>query len=156
MAKNSPLVRLQAEIFDPAKEYNKFLKKNTGAGGAAICFTGLVRSTPDNPIIKLTLEHYPALAQKQLEKFANIAFERFKLQNISLIHRYGEMAVGEPIVQVMTVSAHRQAAFDGANYIMDWLKTDAPFWKIEQSAKGKNWVENKACDEGAKHKWKTD
>lgn len=145
-------VRLQSEPFDPGLETNKFIMQADG-GGAAVTFTGLVRSTPDAPIKKMTLEHYPALAQAQIENMAQTAFTRFDLIKVHVIHRFGPMFPNEPIVQVMTLSPHRQAAFDGANFIMDWLKTDAPFWKKEESADGTGWVAAKDKDETAKKKW---
>ncbi len=103
----------------------------------------------------MTLEHYPALAQSQLENMANEAAKRFQLLKVTIIHRFGMMQPNEPIVQVMALSPHRQAAFDGANFIMDWLKTDAPFWKYEETPGGAKWVEAKATDDKAKDKWQT-
>ncbi len=146
-------VRLQAEPFDPGAETNAFLTDTEGMG-AAVTFTGLVRSTPGDPVQSLTLEHYPDLAQKQIERFAEQAIKRFELRNIIVIHRFGRMLPGEPIVQVMALAAHRQAAFDGANFVMDWLKTDAPFWKKEETSEGQNWVEARAADDAAKEKWR--
>lgn len=146
-------VRLQAEPFDPGAETNAFLEDITGMG-AAVTFTGLVRSTPGDPVQSLTLEHYPDLAQKQIERFAEQASKRFELSNIIVIHRFGRMRPGEPIVQVMALAVHRQAAFDGANFVMDWLKTDAPFWKSEETSDGHKWVEARAADEAAKDKWR--
>ncbi len=151
--KNAIVVKLQSEIFNPGDESNQFIKQADG-GGAAVTFTGLVRSLADNPIKKMTLEHYPALAQKQLENMAQTALERFGLIKVKVIHRYGAMYPNEPIVQVMSLSAHRQAAFDGANFIMDWLKTDAPFWKFEEGENGAEWVAAKTVDDNAKDKWK--
>lgn len=146
-------VRLQSEPFDPGAETNALLDEVQGVG-AAVTFTGLVRSTPEQPVTSLTLEHYPDLAQKQIERFASDAAERFQLSNIIVIHRFGTMRVGEVIVQVMALAAHRQAAFDGANYVMDWLKTDAPFWKREETPHGVKWVEARAEDDAARDKWR--
>ncbi len=146
------IVRLQSEIFDPGDESNQFLAANSTAG-AAVTFTGLVRSNRENPITSLTLEHYPALAQAQLEEFANNAAKRFNLLKVTVIHRFGKMRPNEPIVQVMTLAPHRRAAFEGAEYIMDFLKTDAPFWKKETGANGETWVEAKAKDDDAKDRW---
>ncbi|HHG89058.1 MAG TPA: molybdenum cofactor biosynthesis protein MoaE [Devosia sp.] len=146
------IVRLQSETFDPGAESNAFLS-GTEAAGAAVTFTGLVRSTPDNPILSMTLEHYPALAQSQLEKISKQAFERFSLIKLTTIHRYGTLAPGEPIVQVMTLAGHRKAAFEGAQFLMDYLKTGAPFWKKERSATGENWVAAKTADDSAKERW---
>ena len=126
--------------------------RNRGAG-AAVTFTGLVRSLPDDPIVSLTLDCYPDLASSKLTARAATATERFHLADVSIIHRYGPMLPGEPIVQVMTLSAHRQPAFDAAQLIMDHLKTAAPFWKKEQTAQGEHWVEAKPADDQAKARW---
>lgn len=145
-------VRLQTEPFDPGSETSIFLEQNPETG-ALVTFIGNVRSTPDKPVETLTLEHYPALAQKQIERFAHEAVEKFDLTDIGVIHRFGTLRRGEVIVMVLALSPHRQAAFDGANYVMDWLKTDAPFWKQEAGPAGENWVEAKEHDQTAKHKW---
>lgn len=149
----SIIVRLQTEIFDPGNESNQFLAGDNEAG-AAVTFTGLVRSNKSAPILSLTLEHYPVLALSQLEGFAKQASQRFDLLGVTIIHRYGEMFPGEPIVQVMTLAPHRQAAFEGAQFIMDFLKTNAPFWKKETTISGETWVEAKATDDDAKAQWK--
>lgn len=145
-------VRLQTAAFDPGAETNAFLANANGAG-AVVCFTGLVRSTPDDPIEWMTLEHYPALAQRQLEKLAETTIARFDLLDAEIIHRFGTLLPNEPIVQVMTLAQHRQAAFDGANFIMDTLKTSAPFWKKEKRANGETWVAAKATDDIAAARW---
>lgn len=145
-------VRLQAAPFDPGAETNAFLADCAGMG-AAVSFTGMVRSSPDDPISSLTLEHYAQLAETQLIKMGRQAAARFTLAKVTIIHRYGKMLPGEPIVQVMALSPHRQAAFDGANFIMDYLKTDAPFWKQEDSGAGRRWVEAKSADDDARDKW---
>jgi len=145
-------VRLQSEPFDPGRESNAFLDGREDAG-AMVTFTGTVRSTPDHPVETLTLEHYPEMAQKQIERFAEEAMARFDLTDIGVIHRHGALNRGEVIVMVMALSPHRQAAFSGANYVMDWLKTDAPFWKQETGPDGSVWVEARDSDEAAKDKW---
>ena len=146
-------VRLQSDPFDPGAELNAFIAQSKNAG-AHVSFTGTVRSTPDKPVETLTLEHYPALAEKQLTQFANNALTRFALDDIGIIHRFGPMQTGEVIVMVMASAPHRQAAFDGANFVMDWLKTDAPFWKRETGPNGEEWVEARQEDDAAKQKWK--
>ncbi len=148
----SIIVRLQSEIFDPGTETNAFLKANSKAG-AAVTFTGLVRSEPKNPITSLTLEHYPPVAQAQLEDFAQKAITRFDLLKATIIHRYGKMLPGEPIVQVMTLAPHRRAAFEGAEFIMDFLKTGAPFWKKETGKNGEVWVAAECRDDDARKRW---
>ena len=145
-------VTLQSEPFDPGALTNAFLKAADGAG-AAVTFTGLVRSTPNDPIVSMTLEHYPALAQRQLETLRDEAITRFNLLAADIIHRFGTLYPGEPIVQVMTLAPHRQAAFDGANFIMDTLKTNAPFWKKEESPTGVRWVDAKESDDTAAARW---
>jgi len=145
-------IRVSELPFDPGAESNAFLARGTGAG-ASVTFTGLVRSLPDDPIMALTLDCYPDLAINQLGAIAAEAMARFALADIAVIHRYGRMVPGEPIVQVMALSAHRQAAFDGAQMVMDYLKTDAPFWKKETSATGEHWVEAKVADDHAKARW---
>lgn len=145
-------VRLQSQIFDPGAEANAFLDRADGAG-AAVTFTGLVRSTPDHPITSMTLEHYPALAQRQLEDLRDRALERFDLIDAEIIHRHGKLYPGEPIVQVMTSAHHRHAAFDAANFLMDTLKTNAPFWKKEEGPEGSRWVEARTSDNEAAARW---
>ena len=146
-------VRVQIEPFDPGAETNAFLTANAGAG-AAVTFTGLVRSDAANPLSALTLECYIDLAVKQIETIVREATQRFNLLDVRAIHRYGTLNVGEPIVQVMTLSAHRRAAFEAAEFLMDYLKTDAPFWKKEATASGEHWVEHNAADDAAKARWR--
>ena len=145
-------VRVSTDAFDPGAETNAFLATAHGAG-AAVTFTGVVRSKPDDPITTLTLDCYPELAINQLTALVDQAKTRFGLLAATVIHRYGTMAPGEPIVQVMTLSPHRDAAFRGAEFLMDHLKTDAPFWKQETGPKGTHWVEAKADDDTAKARW---
>jgi len=147
-------VKLQSEPFDPGALTTAFLGA-TGGAGAVVTFTGLVRSTPDDPILSLTLEHYPALAQRQLEDLRAKAITRFGLLAAAILHRYGTLYPGEPIVQVMTLAAHRSAAFDGASFIMDTLKTTAPFWKKEERPDGTSWVDAKHSDDAAAARWST-
>lgn len=145
-------VRLQTAPFDPGAETNAFLAQAAGAG-AAVTFTGLVRSRPDDPVSTLTLEVYPELAEAQLSRAIAEAVTRFGLLRAKIIHRYGPLAAGEPIVQVMALAAHRAAAFEGAAFLMDYLKTDAPFWKKEATPDGTRWVEAHADDDAARARW---
>jgi molybdopterin synthase catalytic subunit len=145
-------VRVQTASFNPGAELNAFLAASNGAGAAAT-FTGVVRSKPDDPITALTLECYPELAINQLTSIVEQATTRFGLLAATVIHRYGTLAPGEPIVQVMTLSPHREAAFKGAEFLMDYLKTDAPFWKQETGPSGTHWVEAKEQDDVAKARW---
>ena len=145
-------VRVQTDRFDPGAELNAFLQASQGAGAAAT-FTGVVRSGPGDPITSLTLEYYPELAVNQLTAILDEALARFDLLAATVIHRYGTLAPGEAIVQVMTLSSHREAAFKGAEFLMDYLKTDAPFWKQETGPGGTRWVEAKAEDDVARARW---
>ncbi|HEX4299026.1 MAG TPA: molybdenum cofactor biosynthesis protein MoaE [Devosia sp.] len=145
-------IRLQAEPFDPGAESNAFLAAAQGAG-AAVTFTGLVRSDPRDPITGLTLECYPELARHQLDDILATAIARFGLLRATIIHRYGTLRPAEPIVQVMTLAPHRRAAFEGAEFLMDYLKTDAPFWKKEATAAGERWVEHRDTDATARARW---
>lgn len=145
-------VRISEDLFDPGSETNAFLSASAGAG-AAVTFTGLVRSDPANPITTLTLECYPELARGQIEALVANAVVRFGLIRAAVIHRYGKLSPGEPIVQVMTLAPHRGAAFEGAEYLMDYLKTDAPFWKKETTATGEHWVTARTEDDDARARW---
>ncbi|MDP2780414.1 molybdenum cofactor biosynthesis protein MoaE [Devosia sp.] len=145
-------VRVTTDAFDPGAETNSFLAAGKGAG-AAVTFTGMVRSSPDAPITTLSLECYPELAINQLSAMLATATARFDLLAATIIHRYGVLRAGEPIVQVMTLSAHRRAAFQGAEFLMDYLKTDAPFWKQESGPDGTRWVAAKGDDDAAKARW---
>lgn len=145
-------IRIQTEPFDPGAETNAFLGASGGAG-AAVTFTGLVRSDARDPITSLTLECYPELAIAQIGELEAQAIVRFGLLRATVIHRYGELKPGEPIVQVMTLASHRQAAFEAAEFLMDYLKTEAPFWKKEAGSNGTRWVEHNTADDKAKARW---
>ena len=145
-------IRIQEAAFDPGAELNALTELADGAG-AIVAFTGLVRSLPDDPIETLTLECYPALALNQIGGMVAEANARFALIEVVVIHRYGTLRPGEPIVQVMTVAPHRAAAFAAAQFLMDYLKTDAPFWKKEATESGARWVEAHAADDKAKARW---
>ncbi len=147
-------VRVEEAPFEPGAETNRFLRDADGAG-AAVTFTGLVRSSPGDEVASLTLEAYPELAIAQIEKAVAEAISRFGLIRAAVIHRYGTLTPGEPIVQVMALAGHRQAAFEGAEFLMDYLKTDAPFWKKEATAEGARWVEAKPADDAARDRWRT-
>lgn len=138
--------------FDPGALLNQF-QANHPEAGAAVTFTGMVRSQPNRPIAALILECYPDLAQNEIAAIRTAAIARFSLIDAAVLHRYGRLIPGEPIMQVMTLAPHRQAAFDGAQYLMDYLKTNAPFWKQEETASGTEWVEAKAADDAAKNRW---
>lgn len=147
------IVRVEEAPFDPGAETNAFLAAADGAG-AAVTFTGLVRSRPGEPVATLTLDCYPELAVNQITAMLGEAKSRFGLIDATVIHRYGAMQAGEPIVQVMALAPHRRAAFEGAEFLMDYLKTEAPFWKKQTSPTGEeSWVEAKAADDDARARW---
>lgn len=148
-------IRLQQAAFDPGAETNAFLA-DADAAGAAVTFTGLVRSLPDDPVRTLTLECYQDLAQSQIAQMVAEATARFGLMKVAVIHRYGTLQAGEPIVQVMTLAPHREAAFKGAEFLMDYLKTGAPFWKKEATPDGERWVDATKEDDSARNRWNDD
>lgn len=148
-------IRVSEAGFDPGAETNAFIIATLGAG-AVVTFTGLVRSSASDAVETLTLECYPELAVAQIEKAVGQATARFGLLRVAVIHRYGTLQPGEPIVQVMTLAAHRAAAFEAAEFLMDYLKTDAPFWKKETVEGGERWVEAREADEVARRRWTGD
>ncbi|WP_025899732.1 molybdenum cofactor biosynthesis protein MoaE [Sneathiella glossodoripedis] len=149
------MVIVQQEIFDSGAVIADVAGQSTDIG-AVVSFTGYVRDFNDgSPVKSLTLEHYPGMTEKQLEKIEQEARSRWKLTDCRIIHRFGTMELGEPIVLVVTASAHRQDAFEAAAFLMDWLKTKAPFWKLEETAQGeRNWVKERQSDLDAANKWK--
>jgi molybdopterin synthase catalytic subunit len=148
-------IRLQQAPFDPGAETNAFLAETAGAG-AVVTFTGLVRSTPGDPVQSLTLECYRELAENQIGAMIAEAERRFSLLRVTVIHRFGTLQPGEPIVQVMAMAPHRAAAFAGAEFLMDYLKTDAPFWKREETPEGARWVDARHEDDAARDRWSKD
>jgi molybdopterin synthase catalytic subunit len=152
-ALKAPIVKVQTADFDLAAE-TKILTANDLSIGAVVSFTGLCRDE-GGALSALQLEHYPGMAEAKLLEIALKAQQRFDLNAVSIIHRYGQIAVGEQIVLVIAASSRRQAAFDGANFIMDYLKTEAPFWKKEHALDGstRDWVSAKDDDDGAKERW---
>ncbi len=146
-------ILVQDQDFDIATEIKELSRERTDIG-AIVTFTGLVRDFHgENKVNQMTLEHFPGMAEKQLATICEEAFERWPLQGATVIHRYGPLAPGDQIVLVITLSAHRGAAFEAAEFIMDWLKTDAPFWKKEQTNGGDHWVDSKVSDEEKCKKW---
>ncbi len=145
-------IQVQEEDFNIA-EVNRELCAGRSDVGAVASFIGLVRDMPQNRLQKMTLEHYPGMTEKSLGKIAETALQRWKILDIAIIHRVGELKPADQIVLVSVVSAHRKAAFAACEFIMDYLKTDAPFWKKETNEQGENWVEAKASDNEARGKW---
>ena len=148
------VVRVQAPAFDTGAELAALLRGRTDVGGIG-CFIGLVRdSAGGRPIASMTLEHYPGMTERALEAIAAEAEARWELQGCVVIHRYGRLLPGEPIVLVLASSAHRQAALDATAFLIDWLKTRAPFWKQEEFASGgTQWVKARAADTEAAARW---
>ncbi len=144
-------VRLQEEPFDPAVEAKRHPLDT--ATGAVVTFTGHVRGGGDG-VEALVLEHYPGMTEKEMQRIATEAERRWPLQACHVVHRYGRLRPGEPIVFVLTASAHRKAAFEAAEFLIDRLKTRAPFWKREIAATGTRWVEVRAADERAAGRWR--
>lgn len=149
----SPVVRIQPEDFDINTEIKALTKDNPNIG-AVVTFSGLCRDE-DGSLSALELEHYPGMAEAEIKRIAEQAIERFDLSGMLAIHRYGKVNPGENIVLVIAASRHRQAAFDGANFLMDFLKTRAPFWKKEHMSSGQEggWVDAKDADDNALDKW---
>jgi molybdopterin synthase catalytic subunit len=148
-----PTVRLQREPFDAAAEAAKLARGRTDVG-ALVTFTGVCRGNENGePIAALTLEHYPGMAESEIERHAAEAVERWPLLGATIIHRYGRILPGEDIVLVVTTSSHREAAFAAAEFLMDYLKTRAPFWKQVEKPDGTSWVDAKGTDDAAAERW---
>jgi molybdopterin synthase catalytic subunit len=146
-------IRLQRESFDLAAEVAKLAGGRTDIG-AVVTFTGICRADENGaPIAALTLEHYPGMAEAEIARHVEEARARWPLLAVTVIHRYGRIAPGEDIVLVATASSHRQAAFAAAEFLMDYLKTRAPFWKQVEAADAKTWVEAKSSDDAAAERW---
>jgi len=146
-------VRLQREPFDAAVEAAKLARGRRDIG-ALVTFTGVCRGSEDGePIAALTLEHYPGMAESEIGRHVAEANKRWPLLGVTVVHRYGRIEPGENIVLVVTASSHRQAAFAAAEFLMDYLKTHAPFWKQVDKADGKSWVDAKAIDDTAAERW---
>ena len=146
-------VRLQREDFDAGKEAAALTRGRTDVG-AVVTFTGVCRGAESGePIAALTLEHYPDMAEAEISRHVAEAQSRWPLLGVTVIHRYGRIEPGENIVLVVTTSSHREAAFSAAEFLMDYLKTRAPFWKQVEAAGAKTWVEAKALDDAAADRW---
>ncbi len=143
---------IQTEDFDLTSEV-ELIKSTNSSIGAVVSFIGTVRDLTSESLISLTLEHYPGMTEKSLRSIADKARKKWEIESITIIHRVGTLGIGDQIVLVITSSKHRQAAFDSCNYIMDFLKTDAPFWKKEVSDKEEKWVGKRESDEEQKKRW---
>ncbi|HYA21247.1 MAG TPA: molybdopterin synthase catalytic subunit MoaE [Burkholderiales bacterium] len=146
-------VRVQTEDFDVTAEVLKLRSGNPKIGAVA-CFIGLVRDVNDNTTVaEMTLEHYPAMTRKALNGIVEEARQRWDILDVSVVHRVGTLKPMDQIVLVAVASAHRSAAFAACEFIVDYLKTRAPFWKKEQTNKGARWVEARDSDDDAARKW---
>ena len=146
-------IRIQQADFDVAQEIAALGNGRTDVG-AVVSFSGICRGSENGePIAALTLEHCPGMAEAEIGRHADEALSRWPLQGLTIVHRFGRIAPGENIVLVVTASSHRQAAFEAAEFLMDYLKTSAPFWKREESRKGTSWVEARDHDDDAAARW---
>ena len=155
MSKNFPFIKIkiQNEDFDVSDEIKILHQNNTGA---IVNFIGVVRGYDEknNQIINsMTLEHYPGMTESEIEKIVFESSQRWELTGVTVIHRVGNLKPSDQIVFVGVSSKHRQNAFDGCNFIMDWLKTKAPFWKVEEKNNKKNWVSFNESDNQSLKKW---
>jgi len=146
-------VRLQRENFDVAAEAAAYSRGRTDIG-ALVTFTGICRGAESGePIAALTLEHYPDMAEAEITRHVEQAKARWPLLGVTVIHRYGRIEPGENIVLVVTASSHREAAFAAAEFLMDYLKTQAPFWKHVEGKTGSTWIDAKDTDDAAAARW---
>jgi len=144
-------VRIQREDFDAGAEIARLSRGRTDIGAVAT-FTGICRG---DGIAAMTLEHYPGMAEAEIERHVAEAKQRWPLLGVTVIHRYGRLVPGDNIVLVVTASSHREAAFAAAEFLMDYLKTQAPFWKKEERAGGDGWVDARNSDDAAAASWST-
>ena len=147
------MIRVQREDFDPGAEVAALTAGRSDIGGV-VTFVGLVRDLADGKSVgAMTLEHYPGMTEKQLQAIDDEANRRWPLSASLIVHRYGRLEPGDRIVLVATASPHRDAAFDACRFLMDYLKTQAPFWKLEEGEAGAQWVAAKASDDAAAARW---
>jgi len=148
------MIRVQSTDFDVGLELKKLTEGNRQIG-AITSFVGLVRDIADQDTISaMVLEHYPGMTEKQLADIEREANQRWDLNSSLIIHRYGRLEPGDNIVLVACASSHRESAFDACHFLIDWLKTKAPFWKLEETPDGGRWVEAKMKDDVASARWK--
>lgn len=152
----SAIIRVQREDFDAASEARRLTEGRKDIG-ALVSFVGLCRDEAGT-LSALELEHYPGMAETEMQRICDLAINRFSLLGLTAIHRFGRIEAGEQIVLVIAAAPHRQAAFDGANFVMDFLKTSAPFWKKEHGRDGEtgDWVAAKDADDSARDRWLTE
>ena len=146
-------IEVRHEDFDAGAEIRE-AERRSPLDGAVVSFVGIVRSRNDgNSIRSMTLEHYPGMTEKALAEIVEKARRRWSLGDVTVIHRVGELQVGEQIVLCLVASPHRAEAFEACEFIMDWLKTEAPFWKKEKTPEGERWVDARESDEARKARW---
>ncbi len=145
-------ILVQEAPFDSGAELNCFTQGQKNMG-AIVSFTGVVRNSDDGLLERMDIEHYPGMTERALEKIASDAMARWALGDVLVIHRFGALYPDEQIMMVATASKHRKDAFEAADFLMDYLKSRAPFWKKEQSAQGEDWVASKQEDEDALKRW---
>ncbi len=144
------MIRLQTEPFDIGERIATMTRDRTDIG-AVVSFSGFVRD--DDGLKSMTLEHYPGMTEEEIARIEEEARGRWDLQDCLIVHRVGRLLPGEPIVLVVTASAHRQDAFEAASFLMDYLKTRAPFWKCEERADGTSWVQARDADDASAARW---
>ncbi|TMM55534.1 molybdenum cofactor biosynthesis protein MoaE [Sulfitobacter sabulilitoris] len=145
-------ISVQSEPFDLGAESTAFAAGHRDMG-AIVTFTGVVRDLPGDPLEAMEIEHYPGMTESALHDIAATALDRWSLGDVLVIHRHGRLTPGEMIMMVATAAPHRRDAFEAAEFLMDYLKSRAPFWKREMTAKGADWVASKAEDEDALDRW---
>lgn len=149
------MIRVQEEPFDSGRELALLKAGKTHIGGTVL-FVGSVREMSGSADVSaMTLEHYPGMTEKALEAIEAEAQRRWPLDATLIVHRYGRLLPGDDIVLVIASSAHREAAFEACHFLIDWLKTKAPFWKLEEGSSGPNWVEAKDSDDEAAARWES-
>jgi len=145
------MIRVQASAFDPGTELNAF-SANVDGAGAVVSFTGVVRDVAGG-LNEMQIEHYPGMTEKALGAIRDDALNRWDLNDAMIIHRHGNLSSGEVIMMVATASRHRKDAFEAADFLMDYLKSRAPFWKKEVTKEGADWVAAQDADEDALNRW---
>lgn len=144
-------IRVGHEDFDVSEEM-RLLERPERRAGAVVTFTGVVRS--DGSVVEMALEHYPGMTEKALAEIVESARARWQIEDVVVIHRVGPLKVGEQIVMTLVTSLHRREAFEASEFIMDWLKTEAPFWKKETTVDGQaRWVDARESDDRARDRW---
>jgi len=148
---SEPVIRVQEQDFDPGAEIEGL---RAGHTGAIVSFVGIARDFSDSfAVATITLEHYPGMTERSLHQIASQALARWSLDAVRIVHRHGTLLPGDRIVLVAVASTHRDAAFDACRFIVDYLKTQAPFWKRESGAQGQRWVQERESDERAIERW---